>query len=326
MTDVDVINVDHAIIQIAPDYEGLELGIGEGMLKKAIAQATGVNVAHINAEYKKAGDLGLVAMVSFPTEFACSYALLTQVAPQNSRATQATLFKPKPLTVNHVFNKLREIAKTSGASSQIKKVGSINGLLAACQGQEAKFIVRSCEGKLRIGLAEQTVLGSLAHAIVYAKYAKDSKKAISSEKLVKELEEASKTLKTVFSECPNYDLVIPPLLEGGTDLLREKIKITPGIPLKPMLAKPTKAISEVLDRFEGKKFTCEYKYDGERAQLHYSNGKLSVFSRNSEDMSVKYPDLIEHMQKVSFYLSFSFPSTSVCYSPKVDLVIERLIQ
>jgi DNA ligase-1 len=156
--------------------------------------------------------------------------------------------------------------------------------------------VRSLEGKLRIGLAEQTILGSLAHAIVAARHAA-SGKTVSRDRMTKDLEEGSRILKSVFSECPNYDMVIPPLLEGGPEKLRETIKLTPGIPLKPMLAKPTKAITEVLDRFEGKKFTCEYKYDGERAQVHYDNGKLSVFSRNSEDMSVKYPDLIEHMQK-----------------------------
>jgi DNA ligase-1 len=78
-----------------------------------------------------------------------------------------------------------------------------------------------------------------------------------------------------------------------------------------MLAKPTKAITEVLDRFENQTFTCEYKYDGERAQIHYvakdsseqykgatpaaaktSGGIAAIFSRNSEDLSKKYPDIL----------------------------------
>ena len=71
------------------------------------------------------------------------------------------------------------------------------------------------------------------------------------------------------SELPSYDLVIPALLNVGIDKLREECKLTPGVPLKPMLAKPTKAIGEVLDKFEGKSFTCEYKYDGERAQASF---------------------------------------------------------
>ncbi|KAA1074966.1 hypothetical protein PGT21_025855 [Puccinia graminis f. sp. tritici] len=268
------------INRLCPDYEGIELGIGESLLIKAIGSSMGRTIAQVKADFKKVGDLGSVA--------------------QNSRTTQKTMFKPKLLTVNSVYQDLKTIATTSGNSSQAKKVGIITKLLASCQGEEAKFIIRSLEGKLRIGLAERTVLVALANAAVRTGVGNksNSKRKSSSEDLAKDILEGTEIVKAVFSEIPSYDLVIPALLQGGIKGLRENCKLTPGVPLKPMLAKPTKAISEVLDRFEGHKFTCEYKYDGERAQIHFlSDGSISIFSRNSENMSVKYPDMVDQLPR-----------------------------
>ncbi|KAF8213065.1 DNA ligase I [Mycena galopus ATCC 62051] len=251
------------INRLSPDYVGVELGIGESLLIKAIGESTGRSPAVIKADLKKEGDLGLVAM--------------------NSKNSQQVLFKPKPLTLSFVFANLREIALTSGHSSQAKKVSIITKLLAACQEFEAKYIVRSLEGKLRIGNAERSVVVALAHAAVLAEKDKADKKW-STEKLVKRLEEGANTIKSVYSELPSYDEVIPALLKHGIQNLHEHCKLTPG------------AIGEVLDRFENKRFTCEYKYDGERAQVHrLPDGTVGVFSRNSEDMSKKYPDLMEQL-------------------------------
>ena len=59
--------------------------------------------------------------------------------------------------------------------------------------------------------------------------------------------------------------------------LNKHVHFVPGVPVKPMLAKPTLGISEVLDKFQDTEFTCEYKYDGERAQVHVMEGALPPF-------------------------------------------------
>jgi len=95
---------------------GIELGIGESLLIKAIAESTGRNLSLIKADLKREGDLGLVAMVSI--------LYIKRISPddcmiQNSKAGQKTLFKPKPLTLSYVFTNLKDIAMTSGHSVRL---------------------------------------------------------------------------------------------------------------------------------------------------------------------------------------------------------------
>lgn len=177
------------INKLAADYAGVELGIGESLIMKAIGEATGRSLAVIKQDQKEIGDLGLVAI--------------------KSRANQPTMFKPKPLTVRGVHKSLLEIATIQGSGAQGRKVDGIKKLLSAADGSskkvditkdnggpsEAKFVIRFLEGKLRLGLAEKTVLVSLAQAMVCHEIeAKGKGKVPSTEQLAK----GEQILKAVF--------------------------------------------------------------------------------------------------------------------------------
>jgi DNA ligase 1 len=78
---------------------------------------------------------------------------------------------------------------------------------------------------------------------------------------------AVKIIKQVYSVLPIYDKIVPVLLEVGVWKIPETCKFSIGVPVGPMLAKATKSVSEIIDKFQGLEYTCEYKYDGERAQV-----------------------------------------------------------
>jgi DNA ligase-1 len=181
------------INKLAADYAGIELGIGESLIMKAIGETTGRSLQVIKADQNEIGDLGLVAA--------------------KSRSNQPTMFKPKALTVRGVHDGLMNIAIISGDGSQARKVAGIKKLLSSADAahagkgskgidinkdkggaSEAKFIIRFLEGKLRLGLAEKTVLVALAHAMVIHETEKKGGKVPSAEQLAK----GEAILKTVY--------------------------------------------------------------------------------------------------------------------------------
>jgi len=280
------------INKVAPDFEDAELGVGDGGLIRAMCEVFGRSEVHmknsiINGE---ANDLGEVALLS--------------------RVSQKVLFMPPKLSIEKVFAEMKAIAACSGKDSGKIRKEKISKMLVASRGEEAKFIVRMLQGKLRIGIQIPTVLQAIAYAFQLTVPARGGEAAVGDVRNVKgkkkptvsELEVAmtsmEEAVKRAFSEMPDFERVTSALMAGHNgETLGSVCHISLGIPVKPMLAKPSKGLGEVGERMAGKRFTGEYKYDGERAQIHViSRDDIRVYSRNSQNMTEKYPDVIKVVQ------------------------------
>jgi DNA ligase-1 len=105
------------------------------------------------------------------------------------------------------------------------------------------------------------------------------------EDLVEIYSRNEETIKACFARRPNYNDLIPALLQIGVgEELLLRCGLAMHIPLRPMLGSITRDLGEMLTKLQGRDFSCEYKYDGQRAQVHCDEkGKVTIFSRHLED-------------------------------------------
>jgi DNA ligase-1 len=237
--------------KLYPDFMGIEIGLGEKLVERALANSVGVSLKEVEALYKKTGDLGLVVEQIFKT-----------------RAVRQ-LVQPPPPTVRDVYVTLDKIARSAGGGAQDEKIGWLSGLFGGLTPEGAKYLVRTVMGKLRLGVADMTILDALAEI-----YANGDRSLI----------------ERAYNLTSDIGEVAESLAESGLEGIKA-IKPSPGKPIRPMLAERLQSPEEVLSKLGGKA-ALEYKYDGERCQAHVMKGKVELFSRRLENITSQFPDVI----------------------------------
>ncbi len=249
-----------------PDWKGMpELGIGERLLIRAVSLATGFSEKEVEKLLSQIGDLGKTVEMLKQRKKQASLVAFLAGAAQGAK-----------LTVEEVYNTLAKIALTSGPGSIDLKVKLLSGLLQRADPKEAKYIVRIVEGRLRLGVADATIMDALA--VLYGKS-----------------KEARKIIERAYNLRADLGEVARILVSEGIDALR-KIKPEVGVPIRPMLAERLNDPREILAKLGGRALV-EYKYDGERAQIHKKGDEVIIFSRRLENITKQYPDVQEYVRK-----------------------------
>jgi len=239
--------------KLYPDFVGVEMGVAEKLAIKAISRAAGQSERVIQAELQRSGDIGET-----------SQKLLSK--------RKQTAFFTKLLTAERVYEILDKMAKTSGSGAVDTKMGLICGLLTDASPKEAKWIIRTITGNLRLGIADMTVLDALAIAYGGGK-------------------EARELIERAYNISSDLGKVAQIVVEKGIEGIK-KFQVEVFEPIRPMLAERLGSPEEILEKLGGK-CVAEYKYDGERVQVHKKDDKVVLFSRRLENISGQYPDLVE---------------------------------
>jgi DNA ligase-1 len=240
--------------KLHPDWKSEpEIGIAEKMAVQVVASAASVPESDVLKTLQKTGDIGSTAET-----------LLKESA-------QATLFA-EDLTVSFVYDTLDQASKVSGSGSNKIKVSKLVGLLTDAKPIEARYILRTVTGSLRLVLGHMGLIDALAIAFTGDK-------------------ENRNDLEAAFNVCSDLGEVASILASDGIDAVRA-IKTNVGVPIRMMAAKKLSRPEEIIEKGGGK-VLVENKYDGERVHVHKNGEEIVLYSRRQEVITSQYPDVAD---------------------------------
>src|SRR5688572_7902883 len=179
------------------------------------------------------------------------------------------------LSVTQVYQSLDAIARTEGKGAQQKKRDLIVALAAKLGPREAKHATRILLGRLRLGIGDPTVMEGLSAAVAGSKADR-------------------KAIERAYNLCSDLGFVARTYLAKGTNGLA-KIDVQVGKPVRPALCERVKSPDELIERLG--RCVLEPKIDGLRCQVHKKGNEVRAFSRNLEDHSEMFPEIIEAIRK-----------------------------
>ena len=295
----------YCCLKLDAEWLQKDLGVGTEILMRVIHTITSRPLKILRTDFKKVGDHGLL--------FEKSKKGQGQIGSFFGQSKQDNT--NKRVTFEHVFDAFKQMAQVSGTKSQKQKEEIFVNLLRLVKGNEGKYMCRFITGNFIIGSAEKNFQSAISRAFCH--YFEDNKYKVTEDeirednpnsdillpysdyKLLEKTEKYSmwdKALQRMITQYPYHGDIFSTLLSTKSlQKTLDKCKLTVNIPCKPMLAKPTKSFTQIFSRLEDYTFTCEYKYDGLRGQIHFRRDQndIQIFSRNLENMSEMYPDIAQ---------------------------------
>jgi DNA ligase-1 len=306
--------------RIFPEWSEEKIGVASKYVLKAIAVASGIPQEKIEEEWKKTGDLGLVAEKMI------------------AKKKQSTLFS-HTLTVTKVFTNLQKLAQITGEGSVEQKVKLIAELLTSAKPVEAKYIVRTALEEMRMGVGTGIIRDAIAWScfprfmqLFDEKYdekackkienihdidsisPKDSISFITDAQAREAYNQLIIALDHAYNMTNDFSVVMETARNKGYKGLRET-DIELFKPVQVMLYQKAKDIRDAFAAV-GKPAAFEYKYDGFRIECHIKKDTIKLYTRNFEDVTKQFPDVVDAVKKHVDCDSCIFDSEVVGFNPK----------